>query len=485
MEPTRRTVSIVGVAVILAVSVPLFAPPVVSFGAVLLFGWLIAQQLVTVHTFQRSVSATTVTVEPSVSTATAGTEVPVTIRVERPSTAARTKTIVTIPLPPAATSLPEDERTLTLDVGSTHATTVIPMSVPTAGRMQIPEPRWELRDAHGLFTESFSRGPSPTVTVDAETPEAIHVGRGGSELSAYGQHPADGTGDGLTPAELREYIGGDPADRIDWKATARLPDTYVREFDPESDREISLVFDHRSQTGTGNGTPQLAYLREVALGIVNNAESVGDPLGFVAVGDDGLTTTIPPSSRQVSYTRIRERLLEAQPTPAGEPTSTVELTHPEASRQLARQLANDETRFGTILRTFADTTTAYIERIEADPLYGAIEYLTSTTANQLTIILTTDRDRTELRETIKAATSGETAVLVFLTPQVLFDNTELTDIEAAYRRYRDFETFRQDLERHNGVVAYEVGPRERLATLLSVGQDGSVTQQAVQRGSHE
>ena len=483
MEPTRRTLTVFGVAVVLAVSVPLFAPPVVSLGAVLLVGWLIAQQLVAVRAFQASVSATTVTVEPSVSTAQAGTEIPVTVQVERPSTAAHTKTVVTVALPPAATAVPESKRTLTLTIGSTQARTVIPMSVPTAGRMRIPEPTWELRDAHGLFTESLTRGPSPTVTVDGQTVENIHVGRGGSALSAYGQHPADGTGDGLTPAELREYIGGDPADRIDWKATARLPDTYVREFEPESDREISLVFDHRSAVGTGTPTPQLAYLREVALGIVSNAESVGDPLGFVAVGDDGLTTIASPSSRQDAYTRIRERLLAVQPTPAGEPSSTVELTHPEASRQLARQLADDDSRFGTILRTFADTTTAYIERIESDPLYGAIEYLTSTTANQLTIILTTDRDRTQLRETIKAAASGETAVLVFLTPDVLFDTTELTDIESAYRRYRDFETFRQDLEQHNGVVAYEVGPRDRLATLLSVGRDRSGTQQVPQGGS--
>jgi hypothetical protein len=56
---------------------------------------------------------------------------------------------------------------------------------------------------------------------------------------------------------------------------------------------------------------------------------------------------------------------------------------------------------------------------------------------------------------------------VFLTPQVLFDAGELADLEAAYRQYRAFEEFRTELERFGSVVAYEVGPGDRLATLLS------------------
>lgn len=467
MKPTHRTVTVAAVAIILAVSIPVLATPTAGLGVILLCSWLVVRQLVAAREFQATVSATTIAIEPAVSTAQVEAEIPVLVEVTRPATVAHTKAVVTIRLPAAAKQIPASERTLTLECGMTEATTTIPMSIPTAGRMQIPEPTWELHDAHGMFSETFVRGPSPTVTVDARTIDDLHVGQGGSELSAYGQHPTDGTGDGLTPAELRQYMGGDPVDRIDWKATARLPDTYVREFEPESDREVSLIFDHRSWLDAGSSPSQLAYLRELGLGIIGNAASIGDPLGFVAVGNDGLTTTISPSSQQQTYTRIREVLLDLQPTPGDAPESMVELTHPAASQQLARQLSDDDSRFGTVLRTFAEATPAYIKRIEDDALYGAVEYINSTTASQLIIILTTDINRTRLRETVRTAARGETAVLVFLAPTVLFDHTELAAIETAYDHYREFETFRQGLERHNGVVAYEVGPRDRLAAILS------------------
>jgi len=478
MEPTRQAVTAAAIAVVLLVSVPLLLTPVVGLGGCLIFGWLLARQLTAVRDFQTSVDVTTINIEPAASTVQVGTEIPVTIAVERPASAAQIQTVVTVSLPPASDWVAESERTVTLAVGETAASTTILMSVPTAGRMTIPEPTWTLRDAHGLFTESFGAGPTPTVTVEAHTLQNIHVGRGGMAQTAYGQHPTEGSGDGLTPAELREYIGGDPADRIDWKATARLPDTYVREFEAESDREITLILDHRSLTGQGTPDSQLAYLREVGLGIVQNAKSVGDPLGFVSVGDDGLTNSIVPSNQQLTYTRIREKLLQLEPTPTGAPSSAVDLTHPAASRRLSQQLADDDSRFSTVIRTFAEATTAYIEQLETDPLYSAVEHTQSTSLSQLTIILTTDAHRRQLRETIRAAASNTTAVLVFITPAVLFDKAELSDIETAYDRYRRFEEFRQELEQHSAVLAYEVGPNDRLESVLASRRNTTTDRQA-------
>ncbi len=469
MQPTRQTWTAAGLAVLLAVFTPIVASPVPAIGAALVFGWLVAQQLVAVRQFQTTAEATTITVEPSATTAQVDTAVPTTLSVERPKAAAKTELTVTLSLPPAAKPVDTADRQVTLTAGQTQATTTVSLEISTAGRMQFPAPTWELTDVHDAYTESFDRGPTPTVTVEAETIRNIHVGRGGSELTAFGQHLTDGTGDGLTPAELRQYLPGDSADKIDWKATARLSETYVREYEAESDREITLLFDHRSQmAGSTAATSPLAYLREVALGLVSTAESVGDPLGLITIGDEGLTTTIPATRQQIGYSRIREHLLEIEPTPAGPPTSSVDLHHPEAARRLAKRLADDTSAFGTTLRTFAESTPAYVERIEADPLYGAVEYLqAASNGTQLTIILTEDTNRPQLRETVRAAASNDSAVLVFLTPQVLFDTTGLGSLETAYSRYHEFEQFRTDLKRFSSVVAYEVGPGDRLATLLS------------------
>jgi uncharacterized protein (DUF58 family) len=452
---------------------PIVASPVPAVGAALVFGWLIARQIATVRQFHTTVDATTVSVEPATTELRAGGELPVTLSVTRPPAAADTALTISLPIPVAARPVDDADRQVTLAIGDTQATTTVLLSMPTAGRIRFSEPTWELVDAHARFTESFTRGPTPTVTVAAHSLQNLHVGRGGTELSAFGQHATDGTGDGITPAELRQYLSGDPADRIDWKATARLGEPYVREFEAESDREITLIVDHRADAGADQDSrsaqdSQLDYLREVALGIVESATSTSDPLGLITVGDEGLTHTITPTRQQIGYTRISKQLLELEPTPAGPPTAGGDLQHPATARRLSEQLAGDESPFATMLRPFTETAPAYVERIETDPLYGAVDYLrTTTTATQLTIILTTDTNRPQLRETVRAAASNDNAVMVFLTPQVLFDAGELADLEAAYRQYRAFEEFRTELERFGSVVAYEVGPGDRLATLLS------------------
>jgi len=159
MQPTRRTWTAAAVAVSLAIMAPIVASPVPVVGTALVFGWLIAHQIATVRQFQTTVDATTITVEPAATELQVGTEIPVTTGLKRPPGAADTELTVTIPIPVAATLVDETNRQLTLAVGETRATTTMVLSMPTAGRMQFPEPRWELVDTHSSFTESFDRGP--------------------------------------------------------------------------------------------------------------------------------------------------------------------------------------------------------------------------------------------------------------------------------------------------------------------------------------
>jgi hypothetical protein len=138
------------------------------------------------------------------------------------------------------------------------------------------------------------------------------------------------------------------------------------------------------------------------------------------------------------------------------------------TQYLSEELAGDESKFATTLRQFAESAPSYVERFESDSLYTAIEYLHTTSLNsQLTVILTTDDARTQLQHIVERAATHNSTVLVFITPTVLFDTDGLGDLEAAYHRYRSFEQFRAELEQNNRVVAYEVGPSDRLANLLA------------------
>jgi hypothetical protein len=90
--------------------------------------------------------------------------------------------------------------------------------------------------------------------------------------------------------------------------------------------------------------------------------------------------------------------------------------------------------------------------------------------DQWVLLFTDDADRTRLRETVRLARASGNRVVCFLAPSVLYETGSLADLNDAYGRYADFESFRRELASHNGVTAYEVGPGERLSALLSEGR---------------
>jgi hypothetical protein len=104
-------------------------------------------------------------------------------------------------------------------------------------------------------------------------------------------------------------------------------------------------------------------------------------------------------------------------------------------------------------------------------LFQAARLATSrNTGTTRTIIITDDENRTALRETVKVARRGDGQVLVFLTPSALFTDDSIRDVDAAYRRYTQFEQFRRDLTSLPRVKAFEVGPADQLARILTAGR---------------
>jgi hypothetical protein len=143
------------------------------------------------------------------------------------------------------------------------------------------------------------------------------------------------------------------------------------------------------------------------------------------------------------------------------------------SNTIARILAGDDSTFARTLAPFFDATpTTSVRHDELPPLVGAIERLhADRTGSRWTIILTGDTDRDEVRKAVRSARNGGDQVFVFLTPEVLFTADGLADVERAYERYADFERFRRELDRLGEVTAFEVGPRDRLQTVLDTRRE--------------
>ena len=376
---------------------------------------------------------------------------------------------------------------LSLPAGETSATTTTQFDWPTAGVATFDPPAVTVRSGDGLLSQTFQRGPAPSLVVEPPTPRNIHVGEGGERIdTSFGAHRVGRFGSGVDPAELREYVPGDDVGDIDWKTTARQQTPYVLEYEVESDRRTALLFDHGASTATGRTGQQIAtYLREVALTLALSAASAGDPLALYTVDDGGLTNEIVPDSGPEHYRSVRTTLHDIEPT-----GSTGENARPERARvsssasvswrgvapdrvgMKADALRGERSDFATRLSPYLSERRQYVRRIEGEPLFDvARTYVGQLQGELQTFIFTDDSDPAQVHETVKVARGRNGHVVVFLAPHALFDKDSMTDLERTYERYREFESFRRTLARIDRVSAYEVAPAEYLDAILQAGRE--------------
>jgi uncharacterized protein (DUF58 family) len=468
MQVTRRYWAIAGTGLVLAVLAVAFARPLLLVGAAILGAWLLGRQYLFVRALSETADTMTIEQFPAQERVVAGTETPVTLAASltRPAPLAID---IEIGLPVSATGTDAEGRTLAITPGDERADTTVTAHWAVAGSYEFPQPTLTLEDADGLFVEQLSRGPTPSIVVEPEGPRNVHVGEGGEQLmAAYGQRKNGRRDAGLDPGELREYIPGDTADRIDWNATARLNEPHVREYEVETNRTTAFLVDHRATMADGpSGETKLDYAREVALTFVDSVAGFDEPLGYYAVGDGGLTDRRPPTAGR--YDDVKRRLRALNPITG----SADDRDGPTTLRHTARGLTG-RSDFERTLAPYLESTATYVERIAGDPLFETARTSRSELSGTIwTVIFTDDSNRAELRETVKLARRGDGHVLVFLTPTALFEPGGLADLEDAYERYRRFESFRRDLARLRRVSAFEVGPRDRLDAVLASGSQRS------------
>ncbi|WP_459191550.1 DUF58 domain-containing protein [Halosimplex sp. J119] len=488
MRPTKRFWVLAALAVAAGGWAVTIDRPVLLAGVCGVCAWLLAQQ----YRFVAALRETAASLEVSQrsSTARTVTDAATYLTVTAQSESASSLALTVDPDPPVAAD--GTVETLRLKPGGTDVEGTYEFTWPVAGTFRIGAPTVTARDPLGLFEQRLRPSTEqPAVTVEARRPQTVHVGEGGDPITAgFGEHESGQAGRGLEPAEVRKYVAGDAARRIDWKATARLNETHVREFTSQTDRETHLVVDHRAGTAGGPpGESKLDYARHVALAFVDHAEEASERIGCQTVGDEGLTGLFEPRTGLEHLRQIRRHLNAITPTgpaetgDAGSDRSARRVresstpTAPERVRVTGQRLAGDDSAFASGVGPFFDRPDAYVRTISDRPLFRAVETAPPRVAgSQWTIIVTDDERRTELREAVKLA-SDRGPVLVFMTPTALFRPGGLENLDAAYDAYLDFEEFRRDLTSLPGVTAFEVGPADRLSTVLANAPDRRTVRQ--------
>ncbi|WP_121742931.1 DUF58 domain-containing protein [Natronorubrum halophilum] len=472
MRPTRHTVAIGVLIVFVATLSIVLARPLLLAGPILIGAWVLSRQ----YRFYSALSRVndSIVVDQSIERPAVKTEeaVPVTLAVslDQPSGLA-----LDVAGGPPIGANTDDPLTVSIGPNETGASKTVSAKWPVAGMHDFTQPTIVATD--GLFAETIGAGPTPEVTVGAQTsryPDTeLVVDR---ITTAMGKHVTSRFGSGIEPIDIREYTAGDMLNRIDWNVTARLGKLYVRDFESQTTRGTMLVVDHR--TSLGDGAPaesKLDYLREVALATTDHVHEHGDPIGLLTVGNDGITGRLKTASSSRTYDTVRRRLLALEPMEAPDrPLRRSDglgerLTDTDLRRRIERLKTLDRSGdFGDVIVPYYERQLTYEHRFEDDPFHSAVESaVVRQRAPVWMILFTDDHDRAELYRTVKTARHSLNRVLVVLAPGVLFDIQEMTDTQTVAQRYAAFEEYRRSLERIEGVNVVEVGSKDRFATLLS------------------
>ncbi len=128
-------------------------------------------------------------------------------------------------------------------------------------------------------------------------------------------------------AEHRAYMPGDDVRRIDWRVYGRTDRLFVREFQAETNANLSLVLDVSKSMGFASaGISKLDYGRFLAASLGYLSLQQRDRVGLITF-DEEVVSLVPPSVKH--FDRVLHELDKATPDRAGEfekPLATIART---------------------------------------------------------------------------------------------------------------------------------------------------------------
>lgn len=107
---------------------------------------------------------------------------------------------------------------------------------------------------------------------------------------------------------VRQYVPGDEVRSVHWRASARLDEIVVKEFEHQQDRQLWILLDlaESQHAGVGAASTVESMIR-IAHSIAVKAFDDGIPVGMLYRVADGLQQ-IPASADRSTYERIRDAL---------------------------------------------------------------------------------------------------------------------------------------------------------------------------------
>lgn len=141
-----------------------------------------------------------------------------------------------------------------------------------------------------------------------------------------GLHRSPYLGRSIDFAEHRAYMPGDDIRRIDWRVFGRTDRFYVKEFEADTNANVSILLDISRSMAYGSGAiTKLDYARYLTACLAYFSRRQRDRVGFVAFDRD-IVTMIPPSAKHLEH--ILHAVSRLEPGGAGDlerPLATIEI----------------------------------------------------------------------------------------------------------------------------------------------------------------
>ncbi|WP_454872137.1 DUF58 domain-containing protein [Paraburkholderia xenovorans] len=177
-----------------------------------------------------------------------------------------------------------------------------------SGRAQIASVVIRLSDAMGLWTRDIEIKTAAEVLVYPQVVALKHIPRPLRPRATFGNHISHQTGEGIEPAEVRPFTAGDHVRHINWPASLRRQQLYVRQFDAERSAPVVLLIDTFSLVGVRPRSTLDACARAAAaLAVACIARR--DRVGVIELG--GYLRWLRPGSGRAQLERLLGALLPA------------------------------------------------------------------------------------------------------------------------------------------------------------------------------
>jgi uncharacterized protein (DUF58 family) len=113
-----------------------------------------------------------------------------------------------------------------------------------------------------------------------------------------GLHRAPYFGASIDFAEHRGYVAGDDIRRVDWRLYARTDRYYVKQYEADTNTNLSILFDvsRSMQFSSGDGVTKLEYGCYVAACLAYLAQRQRDRVGIITFDSD-IVTHVPSSAK--------------------------------------------------------------------------------------------------------------------------------------------------------------------------------------------